>query len=154
MKLKYRKNSTKTGKNFRGGGERIFLSGQNIYPCLKVILPLLEGLVYIATDLQGPVIVLVNANQLVCLTCPDTSLSCYSSCIRYPLKKYPSTLRVLGTHFRRYLFKVSEYSSCIRYLDLKYTQIVILMLFSYLNTYFKYYTTLSASLNKTLRYLH
>ena len=27
------KKSTKTGKNFRGGGGRIFLAGQNIYPC-------------------------------------------------------------------------------------------------------------------------
>ena len=31
MKLKYRKkNKKKTGKNFRGGGGRIFLAGQNI----------------------------------------------------------------------------------------------------------------------------
>ena len=33
MKLKYRKKYTKTGKNFRGWGGRIFLAGQNIYPC-------------------------------------------------------------------------------------------------------------------------
>ena len=32
MKLKYRKKYTKTGKNFRGWGGRIFLAGQNIYP--------------------------------------------------------------------------------------------------------------------------
>ena len=30
------KKSTKTGKNFREGGGRIFLAGQNIYPCLLV----------------------------------------------------------------------------------------------------------------------
>ena len=34
MKLKYRKKYTKTGKNFRGWGGRIFLAGQNIYPCI------------------------------------------------------------------------------------------------------------------------
>ena len=34
MKLKYPQKSTKTGKEFRGGG-RIFLAGQNIYPCNK-----------------------------------------------------------------------------------------------------------------------
>ena len=34
MKLRYRKKSTKTGKNFRGGGGRIFLAGQNIFPCV------------------------------------------------------------------------------------------------------------------------
>ena len=37
-KLKNRKKSKKTGKNFRGGGGRIFLAGQNIYPCLHEIL--------------------------------------------------------------------------------------------------------------------
>ena len=30
------KKSTKTGKNFRGGGIGIFLAGQNIYPCVGV----------------------------------------------------------------------------------------------------------------------
>jgi len=31
---------------------------------------------------NGPVIVLINANQLVCLSCSDSSYTCYTSCLR------------------------------------------------------------------------
>jgi len=49
---------------------------------------------------KGPVIVLVNANQLICVTCPESSVSCYSSCLRLCSTSYMGHYIVLVGHCR------------------------------------------------------